>query len=40
MRYLTPYTIFENNKETRTTPLTEEEFVRIINENCKQFNFK
>lgn len=39
MRHLTPYTIFENNKETRTTPLTEEEFVRIINENCKQFNF-
>lgn len=38
MKHITSYNIFEN--KTRTSPLTEEEFLDIFNKNCTQFNFK
>jgi hypothetical protein len=39
MKYLFSYQIFEN-KETRTTPLSEEEFISSLKLNCSQFNFE
>jgi hypothetical protein len=39
MKYLFSYKIFEN-KETRTSPLSEEEFISSLKLNCSQFNFE
>ncbi len=37
MKHITPHKLFEN--KTRTSPLTEEEFLDIFKKNCTQFNF-
>ena len=44
MKYLKIFEDFPNNfasveSKSRTKPLTDEEFLKIFNENCKNFSF-